>query len=58
MGNTKVSGLGIWDFVNATDEDKSERRDSERRNKWRVEEVAIVKIFMFVVFQRWIVALI
>jgi len=53
-----VLGLGIWDFVNATDEEKSERRDSERRNKWRVEEVAIVKIIMFVVFHRWIVAII
>jgi len=58
MGSTKVLGLGIWDFVNATDEEKSERRDSERRNKWRVEEVAIVKIIMFVVFHRWIVAII
>jgi len=58
MGSTKVSGLGIWDFVNANDEDKSKRRDSERRNKWRVEEVAIVKIIMFVIFQRRIVALI
>jgi len=44
----KHKGVGFR-YINAADEEKSERRDSEKRNKSRVE-VAIVKIFMFNVF--------